>query len=88
MDPTTPLYPTSMSGMIEFTGTPSRKSDRHKVMMTSGKAKHIKSKNKTKNFKLFKKRNLNSKISKELKIAEFQQMTPVKSKGRKKLFSM
>ena len=88
MDPTASLYPASMSGILEFSGTPLRKSDRHKGMITSGKSKHIKPKTKTKHFRLFKKRNLNSKISKELRIADFQQMTPIKSKGGKKPFAM
>jgi hypothetical protein len=84
IDPTVSQYAGSMTGLYDFSTTPMRKSDMRKSILTSGKSKHIKPKTKTKHFKLFKKRNLNSKISKELKFGDFKQLTPSKPKiGRK-----
>lgn len=68
-------------GMYEHpNGLWSNKSDCKKSLFTTTKIKPLKSRTKTKNFKLFKKRNLNSKISRELKLTDITKFSPNKSK--------
>jgi len=56
------------------------KIDNRKSLFMTSKSKIGKSRTKTKHFKLFKKRNLNSKMSKDLKFSEISRASPTKSK--------
>lgn len=77
---TNTCHKTSM-GMHEL--TPSiwnSKGDCRKSLFTTTKSRQVKSRAKGKHFKLFKKRNLNSKISKELKLTDITRFSPNKSR--------
>jgi hypothetical protein len=68
-------HKTSMSP-FEYTGSSTSKNDDKKSLFSIGKSKGLKSRTKTKHFKLFKKRNLNSKITKELKLTDLTKFSP------------
>jgi len=69
--------------MHEYSITPLESSEMHRDLLSTSKSKHVKSKSKHKHFKLFKKRNLNSKISKELKFADLSRFTPNRARVTK-----
>lgn len=64
-------------------GTPVNRSTMRKSILVSSKSKNIKPKNKHKHFKLFKKRNLNSKLEKEFKY-DFTRTTPNRARPSRK----
>ena len=64
-------------------GTPVNRSTMKKSILISSKSKNIKPKNKHKHFKLFKKRNLNSKLEKEFKY-DFTRTTPNRARPSRK----
>lgn len=69
-----------MTGLHDYTaGLATTKNEERKTALLDAKQKMHK-KNKSKHFKLLKKRNLNSKIAKELKLADLTKLSPNKSK--------